>query len=62
MDIRNMSLMNLLTEIEKAKSQEIINLLVLELTYREYVPFQSKTFEELLVENGYKVIEKGKQK
>lgn len=44
--------------IAQSETQEEINRFVLELTYRMYVPFKGKTFEELLIENGYKVIEK----
>lgn len=44
--------------ISQSETQEEINRFVLELTYRMYVPFKGKTFEELLIENGYKVIEK----
>lgn len=44
--------------IAQAETQEQVNRFVLELTYRMYVPFKGKTFEELLIENGYKVIEK----
>lgn len=58
MDIRNMSLMDLAIELAHEDRQEIKNLLALELTYRMYVPFEDKTFEEMLVENGYKIIEK----
>ena len=44
--------------IAQSETQEEINRFVLELTYRMYVPFKGKTFEELLIENGYKVIDK----
>ena len=40
--------------------QSIINMIAKELAYRDYVPFGEKTFEEILVEKGYRVIEKGK--
>jgi hypothetical protein len=62
MNIREMSLMNLVVEISKTNNQEIKNLLALELTYRTYIPFKDKTFEEMLVENGYRIIEKDKNK
>lgn len=53
-----MNWFELVDNIAKAETQEQINRFALELTYRMYVPFKGKTFEELLIENGYKVIEK----
>lgn len=58
--IYEMSLIDLIMAMQEADSQQLINSLALELTYRQYVPFKDKTFEEMLVENGYRVIEKGK--
>lgn len=58
--IYEMTLLELVMSMNEAEDQELINRLALEITYRMYVPFESKTFEELLVENGYRVIEKGK--
>lgn len=58
--IYEMSLIDLVMAIQEAESQEMINRLALELTYRQYVPFETDTFEELLVKNGYRVIEKDK--
>lgn len=58
--VYEMSLIELVMTMNEAKDQEIINRLALEITYRMYVPFEDKTFEELLVQNGYRVIEKGK--
>ena len=48
--------------VENKNNQEEMNRIILEITYRLYVPFGEKTFEELLVENGYKVIENRKRK
>ena len=59
-NIWEMSLIELIMCMQEAKDQELINRLALELTYRNYVPFKDKTFEEMLVDNGYRVIEKGK--
>lgn len=58
--IYEMSLLDLVMAIEEAETQEQRNRIILEITYRQYIPFKDKTFEELLVENGYRVIEKGK--
>ena len=58
--IYEMTLLELVMSMNEAEDQELINRLALEITYRMYVPFESKTFEELLVENGYRVIEKVK--
>ena len=58
--IYEMSLLELVMSMNEAQDQILINRLALEMTYRLYVPFKDKTFEELLVENGYRVIEKGK--
>lgn len=55
-----MSLIELIMLLEETQDQKLINRIVMEITYRQYVPFQDKTFEELLVENGYKIIEKDK--
>ena len=57
-----MSLIDLIMSISEAESQNLKNELIKELTYRQYVPFKDKTFEEMLVENGYKVIEEEKNK
>lgn len=58
--IHEMSLIELILTMSETKDPELMNRLILEKTYRQYIPFQDKTFEELLVENGYRVIEKGK--
>ena len=55
-----MSLIELIMLLEETQDQKLINRIVMEITYRQYVPFKDKTFEELLVENGYKIIEKDK--
>lgn len=57
-----MSLIELTMLLEETKDQRLLNRIIMEITYRQYIPFQDKTFEEMLVENGYRVIEKGKQK
>ena len=57
-----MNWFELVDNIVKAETQEQINRFALELTYRMYVPFEGDTFEELLVKNGYKVIEKAPDK
>lgn len=57
-----MSLIELIMLLEETKDQRLLNRIILEITYRQYIPFKDKTFEEMLVENGYRVIEKGKQK
>lgn len=57
-----MSLIELIMLLEETKDQRLLNRIIMEITYRQYIPFQDKTFEEMLVENGYRVIEKGKQK
>lgn len=62
MDIRNMTMVELINSINEAENQEIKNLLIMEFTFRMYIPFQDKTFEEMLVANGYKIIEKPKRK
>ena len=56
-----MSLIELMMAMEETKDQRLLNRIILEITYRQYIPFQDKTFEEMLVENGYRVIEKGKE-
>lgn len=58
--IYEMSLLELVMSMQNAESQELRNRLIMEITYRQYIPFQDKTFEEMLVENGYRVIEKEK--
>ena len=58
MRLSEMNWFELVDKISKAETQEEINRFVLELTYRMYVPFEGDTFEELLVKNGYKIIEK----
>lgn len=59
--IHEMSLIELILTMSETTDSELMNRLILEKTYRQYIPFQDKTFEELLVENGYRVIEKGKE-
>ena len=58
---RDMSLIDLIIELDNAKDQETRNIIVMEITYRIYVPFQDKSFEELLIEHGYRPIEKKKK-
>lgn len=62
--MHDMSLLELHIAMEEAinnnADQIIINLIALELTYRYYVPFEGKTFEEMLVGYGYRKIEKNK--
>lgn len=55
-----MSLIELVMLAQETTDQRLLNRIIMEITYRQYVPFQDKTFEEMLVENGYRVIEKGK--
>ena len=58
-----MSLVDLIDlMVENKDNQEVKNRIILEITYRLYVPFKDKTFEELLVENGYREIENRKGK
>ena len=61
-EIWEMTLIELTDAMSKAEDQRLINRLALEITYRLYVPFANKTFEELLVENGYRIIEEEKNK
>lgn len=56
-----MSLIELMMAMEETKDQRLLNRIIMEITYRQYIPFKDKTFEEMLVENGYRVIEKGKE-
>lgn len=58
--IYEMTSIELIMLLQEVESQELRNRIILELTYRMYVPFKDKTFEEMLVENGYKVIDKDK--
>ena len=62
--IYEMSLIELVMLTQEATDQELLNKIIMEITYRQYVPFQDKTFEEMLVENGYRVIDdkKGNRK
>ena len=64
--MHELSLIELHIAMEEAinnnMDQRIINLIALELTYRYYVPFGKKTFEEMLVEKGYRIIEEEKDK
>ena len=58
--IHEMSLIELILAMTETQDPELMNKLILEKTYRQYIPFQDKTFEELLVENGYRIIDKSK--
>lgn len=53
--IHEISLIELILAMTEANDPELMNRLILEKTYRQYIPFQDKTFEELLVENGYNI-------
>ena len=55
-----MSLIELVMLAQETTDQRLLNRIIMEITYRQYVPFQDKTFEEMLVENGYRIIEKEK--
>ena len=57
-----MSLIELTMLLEETTDQRLLNRIIMEITYRQYIPFQDKTFEEMLVENGYRVIDKEKGK
>ena len=59
--MHEMSLIELMMAMEETTDQRLLNRIILEITYRQYIPFQDKTFEEMLVENGYRLIEKGKE-
>lgn len=61
--IYEMSLIELFIGMEEAVKEDnqlAINYLAKELAYREYIPFQGPTMEDLLIKYGYKVIEKPK--
>lgn len=54
--IHELSLIELILAMhDNINDPELMNRLILEKTYRQYIPFQDKTFEELLVENGYNI-------
>lgn len=53
--IHEMSLIELVLAMSETQDPQLMNRLILEKTYRQYTPFQDKTFEELLVENGYNI-------
>ena len=58
--IYEMSLIELVMLSQETTNQELLNKIIMEITYRQYVPFKDKTFEEILVENGYRIIDKPK--
>lgn len=62
--IYEMSLLELVMLMEETEDIKTRNRIIMEITYRQYVPFQDKTFEEMLVENGYRIQkeEKGNKK
>ena len=60
--IYEMSLIELVMLSQETTDQELLNKIIMEITYRQYVPFNDKTFEEMLVENGYRITEKDKNK
>ena len=60
--VYEMSLLELVMAMNEAEDQKFINRLALEMTYRMYIPFEGDTFEELLVKNGYRIIEEEKGK
>ena len=57
-----MSLIELIMLAQETTDQRLLNRIIMEITYRQYIPFKDKTFEEMLVENGYRVIDKEKGK
>lgn len=57
-----MSLLDLVMAAQETTDKEMLNEIIKEITYRQYVPFEGKTFEEMLVENGYKVKERHEKK
>lgn len=59
--IYEMSLIDLVMLMQETDNQELKNRIIMKITYRQYVPFKDKTFEEMLVENGHKVIDKDKK-
>lgn len=59
-DLRLGSTVQLVEKLHLVKNQEEINQLAYELACRMYVPFKGIEFDELLKNNGYVEIEKGK--
>lgn len=65
--LSTVDLVNLLSTIDEYElndddSQAEKNAIIYELTCRVYVPFMGVSFDELLLENGYKPIEPKKNK
>lgn len=56
--LRTMSTVELITWADSAPTQEERNVIIFELTCRMYVPFSGVSFDELLLSNGYKLIER----
>jgi hypothetical protein len=56
--LRTMSTVELITWADSAPTQEERNIMIFELTCRMYVPFSGVSFDELLLSNGYKPIER----
>ena len=56
-DIRTAALPVLVERLSKITNQEKRNIIIYEIVYRTYVPFNSKmTFEEMLIDFGYKPV------
>lgn len=60
--LKDKSLIELVDMLDRAESQEDINRVVKEIVYRLYIPFGERTFEELLIEFGYRPIENDRKK
>lgn len=59
-ELRTASLNKLIELLCTIKEQDKLNIIIYEITCRMYVPFKGKSFDELLLDNGYIPIEKNK--
>lgn len=61
-EIKNTSLVDLISCVDKAKDKVEINSIIYELACRTYVPFSGVNFDDLLLQYGYQISKEEQEK
>ena len=61
-ELRTASLIDLMKLLQEVKDQDQINIIAFEITCRMYIPFSDVSFDELLIQMGYRPKDKTRNK
>ena len=61
-ELRTASLIDLMKLLQEVKDQDQINIIAFEITCRMYIPFSDVSFDELLLQMGYRPKDKLRNK